>query len=324
MTIQANQITPLRYIRCTVGADVYALDMSHVFSIQRSDALRRNPGAGLLAGWFPFRQQKIPVFDLAVRMGHKGRVLTSLRVVLMNPLPGMEQAWGLMVDQVSEIITADAQAVVHLPGLSPAGNLFYRAINAESELVLLLEPERLVADQKEEGESPAPRIPAPQTVPSADQRATNPLRANQLLLFSLSGNTVRVNFAVSTVQVLEILSPLKLLPVPEAPREILGYVRWRNRAVPVIDWIARMGLPGQVDLRRARLMIVRAGSGLKAEQNFGLFVNPGIRILRLPVKYRMCAAGPAIPEGLVKGMIEIERQVTVIPDLHQVFHIGAR
>jgi chemotaxis signal transduction protein len=256
-------------------------------------------------------------------MGHKGRVITSPRVVLMNPLPGMEQAWGLMVDQVSEILTADAQAVIHLPGLLPAGNLFFRAINAESELVLLLEPERLVAEPRDMDETPAPRIPAPQAVPPAAQQDANPLHANQLLLFSLSGNTVRVNFAVSTVQVLEILAPLKLLPVPEAPREILGYVRWRERAVPVIDWIARMGLPGQVDLRRARLMIVRTGSGPKAEQNFGLFVNPGIRILRLPVKYRMCADGPAIPERLVKGMIEIERQVTVIPDLHQVFQIGA-
>ncbi len=322
MTNQANQIAPLRYIRCTVGADVYALDMSHVFSIQRSDALRRNPGAGLLAGWFPFRQQKIPVFDLAVRMGQKGRVITSPRVILMNPLSGMEQAWGLMVDQVSEIITADAQAVVHLPGLSPAGSLFYRAINAESELLLLLEPERIVAESKDEYETPAPHIPAPQSGQVIAQRANDALRANQLLLFTLSGSAARINFAVSTVQVLEILAPLKLLPVPEAPREILGYVRWRNRAVPVIDWIARMGLPGQVDLRRARMMIVRAGSGPQAEQKFAIFVNPGIRILRLPVKYRKCDAGPAIPERLIKGMIEIERQVTVIPDLHQVFHFG--
>jgi chemotaxis signal transduction protein len=323
MTNQASQIAPLRYIRCTVGADVYVLDMSHVFSIQRSDALRRNPGAGLLAGWFPFRQQKIPVFDLAVRMGQKSRAIASPRVVLMNPLPGMEQAWGLMVDQVSEIVTADAKAVIHLPGLSPAGSLFHRAINTESELVLLLEPERIVADQKEGDGTPAARISAPQAGPPAVQPVTTSLRANQLLLFSLSGSAARVNFAVSTVQVLEILAPLKLLPVPEAPREILGYVRWREHAIPVIDWIARMRLPGQVDLRRARLMIVRAGSGLQAEQNFGIFVNPGIRILRLPVKYRRCAASSAVPQELVKGMIEIERQVTVIPDLHQLFCIGA-
>jgi chemotaxis signal transduction protein len=323
MINQASQIAPLRYIRCTVGADVYALDMTNVISIQRGDALHRNPGAGLLAGWFPFRQQKLPVFNLAVRMGQKGRVVTSPRAVLMNPLPGMEQAWGLMVDQVSEIFTADSQAVVDLPGLSPAGSLFYRAINSASELVLLLEPVRIVGDQKDEVERPQHHAKAAPGVHRVASQVANPLRANQLLLFSLSGSAARVNFAISTIQVLEILAPLKLLPVPEAPREILGFVRWRNRAVPVIDWIARMGLPGQVDLRRARMMIVRTGASEQAEQNFGLFVNPGIRILRLPVKYRKCASGPTIPEELIKGTIEIERQVTVIPDLYQVFQIGA-
>jgi chemotaxis signal transduction protein len=323
MTNQANQIDPLRYIRCTIGADVYALDMSNVFSVQRGDALRRNPGGGLLAGWFPFRQQKIPVFDLAVRLGQKSRGVTSPRVVMLNALPGMEQAWGLMVDQVSEIVTADARAVTPLPGLSPAGSLFHRAVNTESELVLLLEPERIVANPDGADELRAPSLPALRAEPPALVRASNPLRANQLLLFTLSGSTARVNFAISTVQVLEILAPLRLLPVPEAPREILGYVRWRDRAVPVVDWITRMGLPGQVDLRRARMMIVRAGSGSQAEQNYAILVNPGIRILRLPVKYRKAASGPAIPKQLVKGMIEIERQVTVIPDLHEVFQIGA-
>jgi purine-binding chemotaxis protein CheW len=330
-----NQVSPnpiLRYIRCTLGAENFALDMADVYSVQRDNSMRKNTASNIPAGWFPLREGEAPVYYLANLLGRADLPQTrQQRVVIMRPLQGGSHLWGLLVDQVSEVFTIQRDALVPLPGMRFQRNsCFASAISQGEDLIPLIDTTRLSPARMDlpgddvlefpSVEEPVSRLPAWQARQARqDGSRGGASRANQLILFSLAGSDLQENFAISTVQVLEILAPLNVIPVPGAAQWVLGYVKWRNRAVPLVDLFCRFGLLGQYNLRNARLMIVRVTSRTQMENVFGILVDANIRILRLPTHYRECETALAIPPAFIKGVVEFDRRVTIIPDMQKVF-----
>jgi len=126
-----------------------------------------------------------------------------------------------------------------------------------------------------------------------------------------------LQYALSITQVLEILAPLPVIPVPGSPPGILGLVHWRDRAVPMLDMSRRFDLPGTNGHVNGRLMIVRSVFR-KREQVAGFIVHPAIRMLRLPVNYNAGCTQALIPAKFVKGVVEIDGQVTIFPDISRI------
>jgi purine-binding chemotaxis protein CheW len=327
MSNQAVSTPLLRYIRCTLGQETFALDMSNVNSIQRSDTLRKNLDSTIPVAWFPVRRGEVPVYDMAHLLGRRRSPYDrQQRVILMRPLHGGGRSWGLLVDQVSEIFSAGSEALIPLPGMLSAQNsCFAAAITHGEDLIPLIDPSRLgLAGSRAPSELPAglAQMEEPSTTPAPGVRAAEgarAARARQLILFSLPGAGIDLNFAVSTVQVLEILAPLPVIPVPGAAQWVLGYSKWRGRAVPLVDLFSRFGLFGRYDLERVRLMILRTSSRTQKENVFGILVDPNIRILRLPAKYRECMVDTSVPDVFIKGMVEIEQRITIIPNMQKIF-----
>ena len=235
----------LRYIRCTTGSETYALDMASVYSIQRSDNLHLEPVAENALGWFPVRDEQAPVYGLAESLGRSGQAQSNgRRVVLMNPLPGSIGMWGLLVDQVSQVFTTTHQALSPLPAALCGGNdrYFGAVIQAGDELVLMLEPAGIYPDRHLSGVS-VPPVPSFTPLSSGDpperqaavRRATR--QPKQLIVFALPGGRDDLQFALSITQVLEILAPLPVIPVPGA--------------APYITWIGQLARPSRSDGRFA-------------------------------------------------------------------------
>jgi chemotaxis signal transduction protein len=322
----------LRYIRCTTGSETYALDMASVYSIQRSDNLHLEPGVKNTLGWFPVRDEQAPVFGLAESLGHPGQSqFAGRRVVLMNPLPGKTGMWGLLVDQVSQVFSTSYQALNPLPGALCAGEhrYFGAALQTEDELVLMLEPAGIYPPGIYPAgvylDQPLPVAGDIREVRFAKEPVSKPAGGQaaaarrirgqkQLIVFALPGENHKLQYALSITQVLEILAPLPVIPVPGAAPYIPGLVNWRNHPVPLIDLQRRLGLEVVRAPDLARLMIVRAQSK-KREQVFGFLVDPVIHMLRLPVEYRAGNLQANIPEQFVKSVVEIDGKLTVIPEL---------
>ncbi|MEO0325034.1 MAG: chemotaxis protein CheW [Myxococcota bacterium] len=77
-----------------------------------------------------------------------------------------------------------------------------------------------------------------------------------------------VHYAVPIASVREIIQPLPLVTLPQAPAGVLGVADHRGEVVPVLDLRRRFGLPSQPPGRRAKWVVVTLRG-----QSVGLFVD---------------------------------------------------
>jgi purine-binding chemotaxis protein CheW len=65
-----------------------------------------------------------------------------------------------------------------------------------------------------------------------------------------------VHYAVPIARVKEIANALEIVPLPHAPREIVGVADYRGEVVPVIDLRTRFGLPLADRTRKSKWIVV--------------------------------------------------------------------
>jgi purine-binding chemotaxis protein CheW len=94
----------------------------------------------------------------------------------------------------------------------------------------------------------------------------------QLCTFRVAGE----DFAVDIMRVREIMPPVPLTPVPEAPGHLAGVFRLRGEVVPVMDLRRRLGLPPGEATRRSKYVVVKVAGRL-----LGLMVDEVCEVLRL-------------------------------------------
>ena len=201
---------------------------------------------------------------------------------------------------------------------SPAGE----ARGGEATLILLLAAEKLAP-----GAAASERIPSPvrRAAPeSSAAQATDAApdvpstrRAGQLIIFAspnLDEGERRISFGLSISQVLEVLDPLPIIPLPGAPDFVIGLVNWRDQPTPVIDLAGWLGL-GQKTVGQSAARLLMAGGG---DAWIGCPISSGVRMARLPINYRPCEHSPVSDPARLLGAFELEDETLLIPDLARI------
>jgi purine-binding chemotaxis protein CheW len=84
-----------------------------------------------------------------------------------------------------------------------------------------------------------------------------PLRQRHDPSKSLVGFVVgEIEYAVEIARVREIANPLSLVPLPHAPRAVVGVADYRGAVIPVVDLRVRFGLPTSPSTRRTKWIVV--------------------------------------------------------------------
>jgi purine-binding chemotaxis protein CheW len=92
-----------------------------------------------------------------------------------------------------------------------------------------------------------------------------PLRQRHDPSKSLVGFVVgEIEYAVEIARVREIANPLSLVPLPHAPRAVVGVADYRGAVVPVVDLRVRFGLPASPSTRRTKWIVVDVSGRLLA------------------------------------------------------------
>lgn len=101
-------------------------------------------------------------------------------------------------------------------------------------------------------------------MPAAAKTAPKPQgQGVQVVTFRLNGET----FALPILDVREIITPLPITPVPQAPRFVEGVINLHGAIVPVVNLRRRFGLPAAIERSDERLIVANAGpQGLIALQ----------------------------------------------------------
>lgn len=312
---QANTSPTRSMIQVSVGGETYALEMSQVQGIHRTDRLAVDRGPGGQVGALHAGGGAVPVYGLAQRLGCP--VLPPggpQNVVVLHAEP----SWGLLVDRVSQAMhVADGQ-FVPLPELVvPANGGYFRGVLTRSSgLMLVLDPAALSpfaqgAARERRAEKRGLMLPVP--------RANG---AGQLVIFSTAVEEPGrrpVRFGLSVTQVAEVLDTQPTVNVPGAPGFVLGLMAWRQHPVAVIDLDRRVGKGGSQSAPTDRVLVAATPA---RDALIAFPVQSAIRTQRLPVAHLPCDRELPIDRAFTLGSFELKNETVSVLDLDRV--IGRR
>lgn len=312
-TARAPEALPL--IRCEAGGGTYAMDVSWVRSIQRSDHLKRSEKADGQVGWVPGPKKRVPVFDLPARLGSPLRAATASGPIIV--LDADPEPWGLQVDRVARLGVVAAADVLPLPAIAddPARGCYAGVVRRNGELLLYLSPERLHPQAETRSEPSAINGDAEPKPAAGEGAPPTPAHGpGRVVLFSTSpaGSPV---FALSLTQIKEISLPRPLIRVPGSPAYLLGLTAWRRQAVPVVDLSLRLGAGASFFEGESRMLFAR---GARVPKLVAFPVRPDIHAETLPLPDRSSAGETPLDPSLVRGAFEFEENPLIVPDLDRL------
>jgi purine-binding chemotaxis protein CheW len=342
----------VRIIRCGVGTQSFFLEMDSVVHIQGLDRLRTKWTADGLGGLLKHGGGEIAVYRLARLLDLPDDRETWKHILLLE---SKGRRWGILVDNVSRVLSVPAGGFDPLPELversarvpfkgvvrldqpgaeaksrALPGSLALRLDRADADepaeagrFALLIDPDRLDPD----AESEEPLAEFAEAVAEGSRPATTPGPdalgggRGQLLAFSVTdprqGRDVNPSVALSLSQVLEIHDPTAILPVPKAPPYLMGLIPWRDELLPVVDLASRLGLPPFRSKGRPRLVVARAAH----DERIAFPIHPGILSLRLPKESVACESPVPLDLRLTRGVFMVDQATLVVPNLSGILTV---
>ena len=122
-------------------------------------------------------------------------------------------------------------------------------------------------------------------------------------------------YAVPLAAVVEVVRPVWVTPVPEAPEHMLGMIRFRHAVVPVFDLRARFGPATPGFLYMNRFLIVRIG-----DRSIALVVDEVIDLVEFgeaDVHGRDAFTETTLPP-MVSAVLTLESRLVALLDLSSV------
>ena len=236
---------------CVVGNERYAVRGADVQRVIRAEAMQPERGANGRVGTLGGGRDPVPVYPLAARLG-RSTASTGTHIMVTS---GACEPVGWLVDRVVRMPRARGTRVLPLPSVvGPVPAAWFEGLLTIDDLpCLLLSPS---------GADPCADVPAfrPAPAPAPVRAARTAAAAGMVVLFSSPAlppcDAPRV--ALSARQVAAVVPSLMAIPVPGSPPHVRGVARWRDTAVPVVDFREN----GR-SASRTRYLVARGGARLQ-------------------------------------------------------------
>jgi chemotaxis signal transduction protein len=316
MVSQAALLDTLSVVRCGSAGDTYAIDMAWVSEIGRADSLEKDEKPDGSVGSLRHQGKTLRAFDLARLLGFGPTTLRVPHVIVLDGSPPV----ALLVDRVSQVFQTSTDAVHALSAIAwkPGAAYFEGVLRENDHLRLLLSPSGLIPSLTS-ALPPRSWLGARHHLAVAPSTCGAPDGPNRLVLFSVANpgaaDTRPIMLGIALSQVLEILVPPPLLPVPGAGTHLRGLACWRDRPIPVIDLAERLGLASGSAEALTRLVIARPSV---QHEPVGFLARSSMRILRLPVPHVLSRRSVPLDPLLTRAVVELKNETLVVPDLSRI------
>ncbi|MBB4126145.1 purine-binding chemotaxis protein CheW [Xanthomonas translucens] len=163
---QADELDPLQFLTFNLGQELFGLSIVGIKEIIEYRTPTPVPSMpACVRGVINLRGAVVPIVDLQLRLGRAASAVTRRSCVVIVTLDreGADQAFGLLVDAVSEVLDISPQQIEAAPsfGSGIRGELMQGVGKLHDRLVILLERRRLLAmDGAADSLAPAPALAA--------------------------------------------------------------------------------------------------------------------------------------------------------------------
>ena len=137
----------------------------------------------------------------------------------------------------------------------------------------------------------------------------------ELLCFKVANE----EYAISIMDIKEIIKPREVTEVPRVPAFVRGILSLRGNIIPIFDMRVRLGLPGAASLERERVVVVKRQGGF-----CGVLVDEVVQVVRI------AEAGieppPVVLEGIdrdfVQGIGRVAGRMLILLDMEKVLDVS--
>lgn len=130
---------------------------------------------------------------------------------------------------------------------------------------------------------------------------------------------VREEYAISLMDIKEIIKPRCVTEIPHAPAFITGIISLRGAIIPIVDMRLRLGFSAEASTPRERFVVVKKRDGF-----YGLLVDEVYQVITLA--QQPLEKPPAVLEGsdreFVKGIGRYGDRMFILMDLEKVLDIN--
>ncbi|HEX6164071.1 MAG TPA: chemotaxis protein CheW [Vicinamibacterales bacterium] len=243
-------------LRCTAGADHFALRADDVRHVARADQVRPDDTPDGRCGFVKLGSQHVPVFCLRQALGLAPLAVSAGGDRHVAVTGEQHDRVGWIVDRVTREPRAGIATLAPLPPSigGQARRWFDGVAIGNDGPMLLINPVRLnpLGRARQECEDLTPALAPP---PLADHHAAEPVA----LVFSTAAlpSADVDKFALSGRQVAAIVPSDGAMQVPGCAAHVAGLTVWRDIAVPIVDFRDRSSTTG----RDERRLIARCAQG---------------------------------------------------------------
>ena len=276
-TAPDGELDIAQYVTFQMEGERYAVPMDQVQEIIRMPALVRVPlGPPSLQGVANLRGRILPVISTRSCCGLPELPRTDATRVIVVSVAGTA---GLMVDQVSSVLSVDPAAVEPSNGTTSllGSDLLAGLIKTPAGVVTSVEVERVIRTQfprlgQVDVTGEPYRASAQETAAGRDEDDDE--GTVELVTFVVDGQ----EYALPIGQVREILAaPDRINRIPDAPERVLGMVDLRGRLLPVLSLRRIFRLPERELDGQSRVLVV----SLDAHRVVGLVTDEVREVLRV-------------------------------------------
>jgi purine-binding chemotaxis protein CheW len=127
------------------------------------------------------------------------------------------------------------------------------------------------------------------------------------------------DYAISIMDIKEIIKPREVTEVPRVPAFVRGILSLRGIIIPVFDMRLRLGLPEGVRSERERIVVVKRQGGF-----CGVLVDQVVQVVR--IAETGVEAPPVVLEGIdrefVRGIGRVAGRMLILLDMEKVLDIS--
>jgi len=136
----------------------------------------------------------------------------------------------------------------------------------------------------------------------------------ELLCFKVGSE----EYAISIMDIKEIIKPREVTEVPRVPSFVRGILSLRGIIIPIFDLRVRLGLPGGSSSQRERVIVVSRQSGF-----CGVLVDEVVQVVRIPESG--IEPPPVVLEGIdrdfVQGIGRVGGRMLILLDMEKVLDV---
>lgn len=125
-------------------------------------------------------------------------------------------------------------------------------------------------------------------------------------------------YAISALNVREIIRPLEVSPVPRSPKHLLGVVNLRGKIIPVVDLRIRFSLEFTGRTDRTTIVVVQTGKAPGPTKLTGLMVDEALEVLTINGIEEPPSFGVAVDTSFLKGLAKVKDSVVMLLDLDRL------